>query len=231
MLYYVTNSESRGVEGNFTKGPISVSVTYGDGNDTGVFNYMTFLATYNFNKTDNLNLFGGVELSPTGPNAFGYGGTTVGANGLNSVNNNIFGAWYTKQLGNLSLTPEVQYQYSTPLHRYAGAGFEIPKYTSNFGAALFADYAFGSSPYSIGAWVEYATSNGDSTWFIAPHAELVGFSVAPTWQYKNLYARLNAGYVHLLNGSYSGTGVTGAYGDNGTGRDQMIGMLEGGLLF
>ena len=55
--------------------------------------------------------------------------------------------------------------------------------------------------------------------------------MAPTWQYKNLYARLNAGYVHLLNGSYSGTGVTGAYGDNGTGRDQMIGMLEGGLLF
>ena len=66
-LYYVTNSESRGVEGNFTKGPISVSVTYGDGNDTGVFNYMTFLATYNFNKTDNLNLFGGVELSPPVP--------------------------------------------------------------------------------------------------------------------------------------------------------------------
>jgi hypothetical protein len=231
ILYYVTNSESRGVSLNYNQGPVSGTVTFGDGNDTGVWNYLQFLGTYNFDSNNNINVFGGVELGVTGPDAYGYGQTTTGGNGLYNVDCNVYGAWYSTTIGNLSLTPEVQYQYSNPLHRYASSGNDIPKYTSDFGAAIFADYLFGTSPYSIGAWVQYATSVGSADWFVAPHAQLVGASVAPTWQYKDVYVRFNMGYNHLLNGSYTGTGLIGEYGDNGTGRDQFIGTLEGGLVF
>lgn len=231
VLYYVTNSESRGVSLNYNQGPVSAVVTFGDGNDTGVWNYLQFLGTYNFDSNNNINVFGGVELGVTGPAAYGYGQTTVAGNGIYNVDCNVYGAWYSTTIGNLSLSPEVQFQYANPLHRYASSGNDIPKYTSDFGAALFADYNFGTSPYSLGAWAQYATSNGSADWFVAPHAELAGFSVAPTWQYKDIFARLNFGYNHLIKGSYTGTGVIGEYGNSGHGRDQVIGTLEGGLVF
>jgi hypothetical protein len=223
-LYEVTNSESRGVSATLTEGPASLQVMYGDGNDTGVFNFVQFLGTYNFSATDNLNIFGGIHLATTGPNAYYYGQDTVGDNNSIYVNSNIFGAYYTGVFGNLMLTPEIQYQYASPNHRYSSD--VIPKETSNFGAALFGDYAFGKSPYSIGAWAEYWTSHGSASgdnWFITPNAELVGFTVAPTWQYKDLYLRANAGYLHLLNGT--------AYGNDKSGTDQLMGTMEAGLVF
>ena len=52
-----------------------------------------------------------------------------------------------------------------------------------------------------------------------------GLELSPTWQYKNLYARLSVGYLHLTN-----TGGAG-YGNNGNGRDVVQSGLEGGVLF
>jgi hypothetical protein len=223
ILYYVTNSENRGVSATYTQGPASLQVTYGDGNDTGVWNYLQFLGTYNFDSNNNLNVFGGIELGVTGPAAYGYGQTTVGGNGIYNVDCNVFGAWYSSTIGNLTLTPEVQYQYSNPLHRYASSGNDIPKYTGDFGAVLFGQYNFGTSPYSIGAWVEYATSNGAADWFINPGARLVGGSIGPAWQYKDIYTRLTGGFVHLLN--------TETYGNSGTSKDYGIAQLQAGLVF
>ena len=52
---------------------------------------------------------------------------------------------------------------------------------------------------------------------------LVGASIGPAWQHKNIYVRATAGYAHLLNGQ--------AYGNSGTGKDYAIGQLQGGLVF
>jgi hypothetical protein len=224
ILYYVTNSENRGVSVTYTQGPGSLQVTYGDGNDTGVFNYLQFLGTYNFDSKNNINVFGGVELGVTGPNAYGYGQTTVGGNGIYNVDCNVFGAWYSTTMGNLTLIPEVQYQYANPLHKYDSSGNGIPKFTSDFGAALFGQYNFGTSPYSVGAWAEYASSNGSAAdWFIEPDARLIGASVGPAWQYKDIYTRLTGGFVHLLNGE--------SYGASGTGKNYELLQLQGGLVF
>lgn len=223
VLYYITNDENRGVSATVTEGPASLSVIYGDGSDTGVFDYLQFSGTYNFNAQDNLNVYGGIALATTGPSAYFYGQSTVGQNEV-FANSNLFGIYDTSVIGNLMLTPQVQYQYANADHRYAAA--VIPKQTSNFAAALFADYSFGTSPYSLGAWAEYATSHGSAAiddWFIAPNAELIGFTVAPTWQHKDLYFRVNAGYLHLLNGT--------AYGNDGAGTNEVIGTLEGGITF
>ena len=69
-----------------------------------------------------------------------------------------------------------------------------------------------------------------STWFIGPNAEAIGAAVAPTWQYKDLFARANAGYLYLLNNKGS-DGASYGYGNNGNGRGQFVGTLEAGLLF
>ena len=130
--------------------------------------------------------------------------------------------------------PEVQYQVAK-----ADAKVGIYKETSNFGAALFSTYTFGKSPYSLGSWIEYFDSHGSTenqnsnypsnNWFLGPNAEAIGFAVAPTWQYKDLFARANAGYLYLLNNKADG--VTYGYGANGAGRSEFTGTLEAGILF
>lgn len=74
-IYYVQNSQARGVEGNYTHGPLSVTVEYGDGFDTGVFNFVQALATYTFNSSNVLNVYGAGNLGRTSNNAKIYSGT------------------------------------------------------------------------------------------------------------------------------------------------------------
>jgi Putative beta-barrel porin-2, OmpL-like. bbp2 len=243
-LFNVENLNSRGVQLNFTKGPIDATVMYGDGYDTGVFNFLQALFTYTINSSNTLNVYYGGNLGQTGLNAKTYGsalcgygdadcGATVGLTGPQFDNSQLIGAYYSYTNGNLNLVPEVQYQVAK-----ADAKLGIDKETSNFGAALFSTYTFGKSPYSLAGWVEYFDSHGSSsdqintsdTWFLGPDAEAIGFAVAPTWQYKDLFARANAGYIYLLNNK-GGNGDTYGYGASGAGRSEFTGTLEAGILF
>ncbi len=157
----------------------------------------------------------------------------MGAYGAQFVNSQMLGGYYSYTKGNLTVLPEVQYQYAK-----ANARVGIIKPTSNFGAALFSTYTFGTSPYSIGGWAEYFDSHASvenmaqntANWFVGPNAEAVGFAVSPTWQYKDLFARANAGYLYLLNNKAPDGGTFG-YGGSGTGRNSYIGTLEAGVLF
>jgi hypothetical protein len=154
---------------------------------------------------------------------------------LAAVNSNMVGAWYTRNDGDLSIRPEVQLQWTPPINKYAdrasgGLSDDVPKETGNFAAAVFASYKFGESPYSLGGWAEYARSHGtgaQASWFVAPDAELVGFAIAPSWQHKQFFTRLNIGYVHLLN---RGTPSAG-FGDAGNGRNQVVTTLEFALVY
>jgi hypothetical protein len=240
----VENSNSRGVQADYTHGPFSGTLVFGDGYDTGVWNYLQFLGEDKIDANNDVFIFGGIPLGITGPNTFAYnngGLSSGGANGnggqgqLANVNSNTLGAWYTWTNGGLSITPEVQGQYTRALTKYAnvvsgGLSDDIPKSTGDFAAAVFGTYKFGDSPFSLGAWAEYATSYGSAaqdTWFVAPNAQLVGFAIAPAWQYKQLFTRLNVGYVHLLN---SGTPAAG-FGNDGDGKNQVIGTLEFAFVY
>ncbi len=204
---------------------------FGDGYNTRVFNYLQASATYTFDPNNNLSVYG---QGPLG----GYSGThTIGAYGPSGTylapeyNSQIYGAYYSYTAGNLNLIPEVQYQFSK-----ANSHIGLHKETSNIGAALFSDYNFGTSPYSIGAWGEYWSSHQGATdtaesgdlWAIGPNASAIGFSVTPTWQYKNLFARADIGYMYLLrNTAY---GATYGFGNDGHGKSQVTGLLEAGFL-
>ncbi len=211
-LFYVENSQARGVQLNYSQGPISASVQFGDGFDTGVFNFMQALVSYTINSTNSVSIFGAANLGKTG-----------GANGANLVNSDMIGGYYSYTQGNLNIVPEVQYVYAKP-----SQSLGLAKGSSNFGAAVFANYAYGTSPYSLGGWVEYENSNGKDLWFVGPGSEAVGAAVAPTWQYKDLFARVNGGALYLLNNKQFSTG---AYGTNRTSKIEYMATLEAGLLF
>jgi hypothetical protein len=228
-IFYVQNSQSRGVSGTLTEGPVSATVTFGDGYDNGVWNYIQALASYTIDSNNIASIYGAANLGTTGPNATSYAGDSPVY-----ANSNMIGAFYNFTVGNLNLVPEVQYQYTK-----ARAILGMSKPASNLGAALFADYSFANSPYSIGAWAEYWTSHSAAStdtaannfaWFIGPDSEGIGASITPTWQYKDLFARFDAGYIYLLH-HVDANGVTYGYGNNGTGQGMFTGTLEAGLLF
>ncbi len=236
-IFAVENSQSRGIEATYTVGPVAATIEYGDGFDTGVWNFVQALATYTINSNNVLNVFGATNLGRTGPNAHIYGSATtpynqsfVGGYGPYYVNSTMLGAYYSYTMGNLNLVPEVQYVYAKPdaILATQSGNPALNKFSSNFGAALFADYQFGKSDYSLGGWGEYFTSNGPDNWFINPGAQGVGISVSPTWQDKNLFVRGDVGLMHLTK--FSNNGSRG-YGNDGGSRNQADFVVEAGVLF
>jgi hypothetical protein len=223
-IFYVQNSQARGVEASYTTGPFTGTVQFGDGYDNGVWNYIQFLGTYAINSTNAASIYGGANLGTTGPFVTSYGGDSAFY-----ANSDLIGGFYNFTMGNLNLVPEVQYQQTRAI-----AKIGLTKPSSNFGAAVFADYTIGTSPYSIGGWVEYwtsHTSNQDGVdWFIGPNSQGVGVSISPTWQYKDLFARADVGGLYLTNNKFDGVkyGYGGAFG---SGKGVFQGTLEAGLLF
>lgn len=227
-IWFVQNSQADGVQGTYNIGPFSATVQFGDGWDTHVFNFLQALGTYTFNSNNVLNVYYAGNLGRTGLNAktyagnAGWGNETVADYGPQFINSQMFGAYYSWTKGNLNIIPEVQYVYAKP-----DAQVNINKFTSNFGAAVFGDYSFGSSPYSLGGWVEYEKSIGSQyAWFRTPNDEAVGFAVSPAWQYKDLFARLNAGGVYLLQKTSQG-----GFSASGNNNFQFVGTLQAGVLF
>lgn len=241
---YTETGNQTGVNLAYTKGPVSLTLQFGDNGDTHVFNTLEGLGTYTFNSNNALNLYFTQSLGRTGVNTHtattsgSWTSSTLGANAI-TVNSNMYGAYYSWTRGNLNLVPEVQYVYAKVDHQVG-----INKFASNLGAALFGDYNFAKTPYSLGGWIAWEKSVGgsstnaagnevDSTWFIGPNDESIALALSPTWQYKYLYVRANAGVIHLLNNKYSYNGTSYSYGF-GKGNDkktQFVAALETGFVF
>jgi len=231
-LYYPQAGNGRGVEAAYTAGPVTVTGSFSDGFDTGVFNYAQALVDYTIDSNNNVNVYYGGNLGRTGlaantygSAAQGYSSTTVADYGANYINAQIAGAWYSWTKGNLNLVPEVQYAIAK-----ADQKLGLVKSSSNFGATVIATYNFGASPYSLGAFAEYFSSQGPDFWFIAPGAAGECVSLSPTWQYKNLFVRADAGAVYLNAVSNQYDPAFG-YGEKGRDHVQATGTLEAGLLF
>jgi Putative beta-barrel porin-2, OmpL-like. bbp2 len=223
-LYSVKNSSSRGISASYVHGPVTSTLVFGDGFDSGAFNTFQVKTTYSFDPQNAVTLFGKTNVGRTGPNTFAYGGEKTGY-GFKShaalVNSTTLGGYYEYRVGDLKLVPEVQYVYARPDHIIG-----ITKFTSNLGALLISDYHFGDTPWSIGGMVFYYRNNGGYGWYLNPHSAGLGLGLTPTWQKGHVFVRAEAGLIHLTN---IGNGV--AFGNDGNQRNQVTGILEAGLLF
>ncbi|MGC9270856.1 MAG: outer membrane beta-barrel protein, partial [Acidiphilium sp.] len=133
----------------------------------------------------------------------------------------MIGVYYSYTKGAVTLVPEVQYVYAKVDHQIG-----IDKFTSNFGAELIGDYQFAKTPWSVGGQVVYYSNNGPQAWYLNAHSAGIGIGVTPTWQQGNIFARGEVGLLHLTS---VGTGP--AFGSSGTDRNQVIGLLEAGVVF
>jgi hypothetical protein len=223
-VYAVKNSSSRGVSATYVHGPVSSTLVFGDGFDSGVFNTFQGKTTYRFNQKNAITLYGETNVGRTGPNTFAYGGGTTGF-GYKSVaplvNSTMLGGYYDFSAGSLKLVPEVQYAYARPDHIIG-----IDKFTSNLGAVLISDYRFGDTPWSLGGMVFYYRNNGGFGWYLNPHSAGLGLGLTPTWQRGHVFARAELAMIHLTS-----IGNGEAFGNDGNQRNQFTGILEAGFLF
>jgi hypothetical protein len=218
MIAYVEPGQSRGVNTNFSYGPVHGVVQFDDGYYSRLFNYLQWLVTYTVCPSLSVTLNGGSHLSVSGPHLSGIGNLLYN-------NSSLYGGWVTYMAGNFTVTPEVQYVYTSKLNNYAPEE-NISKTAANFTSAVFADYGFGTSPYSLGGFVEYASETsaradgGTGDFFgYGPGTTLWGAALTPTWQYKTLFARTDLAFSHV--NATDGAGV----------KAQFAGVLEVGLLY
>ncbi len=97
---------------------------------------------------------------------------------------------------------------------------------------MFANYKFGDSPFSLGGWLQYFSSNGPDFWFLNPGAQGFGMVVGPTWSpdwaKKHLFVRGDIGWLHLTKVGNPGSI---AYGSSGGEHNQATILAEVGVLF
>ncbi len=210
---------SKGIQANYAKGPIAVSVSLNDGYYSDRYNWISALLTYTFNPRDSITFDGGGNFDHT--NVASFATPTAQANG------EIFSAAFTHTQGPFSITPYFQYTH-TPSKPEAFIFHDA----STVGGAVLMKYAF-TPHFSVGARGEYISSTGGNfgeedftNLLYGPGSKAWSLTVTPTYQWKILFLRAELSYTKIESG------VPGfEFGKNGIDTSQVRGLVETGVLF
>jgi hypothetical protein len=220
LLWDQTNDQTRGVQANYTLGPVTFNLSWNDGYYSDRFNSFSGLATWTIDPKDSLAFLGAGDA--------GKSATATFITPLYQNNQDIFDLMYTRTEGSWTLEPYVQYSHvpSDPAIGINGSG-------STLGAAVLANYNINPN-WNIAARVEYIDSTGPLNLVLGPRSNAWSLTLTPTYQYKIFFARMEASYVSAGGISFaSGPGGTPgpAFGPSGTKSDQFRLLLETGVLF
>ncbi len=225
LLWNQENLVNRGVQVNYTTGPLALSLSVNDGFYSNNFSWVSGLATYTINSSNTL--------------AFAAAGNTKKTYVSNSAtspvfnNSQVYNLIYTHTDGPWTVMPYVQYTTVPSLSRLGTTS------ASTTGAAVFVNYTFPAtakmgdtslSGLSLPARIEYiSTSANRSTGanlLYGQKSNAFSVTVTPTYQWKVYYVRAEASYV-----SASKAAPGAAFGVDGASKSQIRGLLEMGVLF
>lgn len=222
LLWNQENVVTRGVQANYTTGPLALSLQWTDGFYSDRFNWITGSATYTINAENTISFAGGGNAGDSATSTF--------ATPLLQNNSQIYNLIYTYSSDPWTITPYLQYTY-VPKNTAIG----IPHDASTMGGAVLAKYSFASdgplSGVSLPIRFEYISSSGSATdgtpnLLYGPGSSAWSITVTPTYQYKVFFARAEAAYVGT-----SDTSSGSVFGRNGTDKSQARFMLETGIVF
>jgi hypothetical protein len=218
LLWGVEPVVSRGVQVNYSAGPVTVNLAWTDGFYSNEYNTISGALTYVVGPTDTVIVQGEGQTRKS---------LRTTATTLPIYNNSsIYDVIWTHTMGPWSFTPYFQYT-STPA--FSAAGWT--KQTDTWGGALLATYTFDSKSQLAGVSlpmrVEYIAQSkgaGVGAPLFGPGSNAWSVTVTPTYTVNRWFVRGELSYVGIGGG---GAG----YGAAGTMKDQARGMLELGVLF
>jgi hypothetical protein len=213
LLWNQEPAISRGVQGNYTQGPLAVSVSINDGYFSGHYSTASGLATYTINPKDTVAVAGSGNFDKTSHSSF--------VTPLAQNNGTIWNVMYTHTEANWMINPYIQYQ-TTPKDVSLG----LPSSASAFAAAVLGKYQF-TPLFNLAARVEYITSSGSQVALLyGTKSDAWSFTLTPTLQIKQYFVRGEFSYVKI------GSGTPGAmFGKFANKDEQSRAMIETGVLF
>lgn len=218
LLWDQSNSVNRGVQVNYTAGPVVFALSYNDGFYSNHYNWLSGTVTYTLDNADTFVLMGGGSLSRTD--------IATAATPLYQNNEQGYNLIYTYASGSFTITPYLQYT-------------RVPKATllntlqdaSAFGAAVLVNYSVPHSGFSLPFRLEWITSTGSAaegapSLIYGAGSNAWSATVTPTYQYKRVFVRSEFSYVRAGN-----TATGAAFGPLGNDDSQSRVLLDTGFIF
>ena len=217
LLWNQENAVNRGVQANYTTGPLTIAVSWNDGFYSNRYNWLWGSVSYAIDSANTLTFIAGGNLGRTGTSSL--------ATPLAQNNSDIYNLIYVHTSGPWTITPYLQYT-----HVSADATLGFAHSADTFGAALFVNYAFDPN-WSLAGRFEYIDSsgsvaNGAPSLIYGPGSDAWSITVTPTYQSGIFFARADLSYVNVGNAT---PGF--ALGPTFTDTSQARAVLEVGMLF
>lgn len=215
LLWNQEPAVSRGVQVNYSTGPISVAVSVNDGYYSNRFNWVSGSATWTIDSANALTFVGAGNLGRTPTSTFA---TPEAQN-----NSEIFNLIYAYNAAPWSVQPYLQYS-----HVPADATLGFAHSAETYGAGLLGTYTFTPS-LALSGRVEYESTSGNAAspnLLYGPRSKAWSVTLTPTWQHKLFFVRGEISYVGLSD-------VTPGFGLGSSfdGTSQVRGLLETGINF
>jgi hypothetical protein len=218
LLWDQSNSVNRGVQVNYTAGPVVFALSYNDGFYSNKYNWLSGSVTYAVNSTNALALIGVGSLSRTNISST--------ATPLYQDNEQGYNLIYTHTSGPFTIQPYLQY---TEVPK--AALLNTAQNAATYGAALLVNYSVPHSGFSLPVRVEYITSTGNAaqgapSLIYGAGSKAWSATITPTYQYKRVFVRGELSYVKANN-------ITDglAFGPLGKDDSQSRVLIETGFIF
>src|SRR3954470_2152007 len=197
---------SRGVQGNYSSGPLTVSLSLNDGLYSNNYSWISGLVSYTLNKSNTIAVAGGGAYQNTAKSTFV---TPVVQN-----NSRIINAIYTYNAEPWTITPYFQY---TDVPSSANLGVLNAQ---TYGGAVLANYKL-TDNINIAGRAEYITSSGAGNVLYGSGSSAGSLTLTPTYQMGVWFVRGEVSAVHIFDGT---EGL--AFGPSGTDKTQVRGLVE-----
>jgi hypothetical protein len=209
---------SRGVQANYTMGPLAMSLSLNDGFYSETYNWVSGSAAYTIDKQNTVSVVGGGNFDHTTK-------LSTLRTPLAQNNSTIINLIYTYNAAPWIITPYFQY---TNVPRNPGLGFGSD--ASTYGGAILANYAINDN-WNLAGRFEYIASSGSAAagspnLLFGPGSSAMSFTVTPTWQNGVFFVRGEASVVEAFS-----TTAGFAFGKAGNTTTQVRGLIEGGIVF
>jgi hypothetical protein len=227
LLWNQENAVNRGVQLNYTRGPLTLAFSVNDGFYSSHPSWVSGLASYALDKSSTLTFVGAGNTSETDVSSFR---TPPFQN-----NQQIYNLIYTRTAGPWTIQPYLQYAHVPRLEQFDANGS-----ASTWGGALLASYDFGAGTvpaalrlpgFKLAGRLEYISSTGSvaggaPNLLYGPGSAAWSLTLTPTYQHRNFFVRGELSYVGT-----SDRAAGAAFGTSGNKNSQVRGLVELGLLF
>jgi hypothetical protein len=216
---------SHGVQGNYTWGPVALSLSLNDGFYSGDYDWLSGSATWTIDKLNTLELVVGGNFSRNSVSHFTSTPPFAAITPVPQDNSTILNLIYTYSNAPWTITPYFQYTH-VPSNTALGLAD-----SSTYGGAVLASYQLNEN-WSLAGRAEVIGSSGPG--FVGgagllgygPGSGAFSFTVTPTWQRGIFFARAEGSVVTAFS-----TTAGDVFGSTGTTKTQGRFLLEGGIVF